>query len=126
MSYRIFENKIQTPKGESDFENVWDHVRKVWYAQDAALKSLTSTDLAGFRNIVATMLSTEENNTFSPSAIFMGLLFLSSLCSGVTKKEILDVVLCNEANAPKAVENIKKALKRMQSFLPVQRLCHCG
>lgn len=68
----IFRNDAPAPKKDSDFEDVWKHVRKIWYAQDAALKSLTGTELAGFRNIITSMISAENNNAFSPCAIYIG------------------------------------------------------
>ena len=109
MIDRIFEGNVPAPKKESDFEDVWEHVREIWYAHDAAIAKLTGEELAGLRNIIATMVSTENNNAFSPCAIYMGLLFLASLCSGTAKKELLDAVLCDEDNALKVVETIRKS-----------------
>ncbi len=109
MNSQIFESENLKLKQASDFEDIWEYVRKIWYTQDAALKSLTGTELAGFRNIIATMVSAENNNAFSPCAIYIGLLFLASLCSGPAKKELLNAVFCDEDNALKVVEKIRKS-----------------
>lgn len=105
----IFKSDVPVPKKEADFEDVWEHVREIWYAHDAAIAKLTGTESAGFRNIIAAMVSAESNNAFSPCAIYMGLFFLASLCSGTAKKELLDAVLCDEDNALKVVEMIRKS-----------------
>lgn len=110
MINRIFENENPAPKNESDFEDFWGHVRETWKIHEAAIEKLTGTEVAGFRNIVTSMLSTETNNVFSPCAIYVGLLFLASLCSGVSKKELLAAVSCDEKRAQGAVENVKSSI----------------
>ena len=72
MINRIFENVNPAPKKESDFEDFWGHVRETWKIHEAAIEKLTGTEVAGFRNIVTSMLSTETNNVFSPCAIYVG------------------------------------------------------
>lgn len=39
----IFENNVPAPKKESDFEDVWEHVRKIWYTERYGIMVLDGT-----------------------------------------------------------------------------------
>lgn len=74
--------------------------------QQEALARADHTLSAGLRNLVTGFLVTDSNNAFSPCTLYCALAFLSELCAGNSKKEILHVLHCSDRDIAQKNETL--------------------
>lgn len=93
----------ETPVRKTDTPWMSPSARK---AQQEALARADHTLSAGLRNLVTGFLATDTNNAFSPCTLYCGLAFLSELCAGKSKKEILRILHCNDRDIAQKNETL--------------------
>ena len=93
--------------GSADY---WENIRNMWKISQTSLAKIGSVETAGFRNLITSLIRTDQNNVISPASLYCGLLFLADLCSENARNEILNVLFCSHTNPHIISETIKTGI----------------